>query len=199
MWFSAHHHPVQSKLRRFHPSTSLCNCVCGKFLIHYIDSHLLQNFHKYHFPLSSWPYSCFFYIYIYAFSRRFIQSDVTVHLGYTVFYQYVCSLGIEPTTFCAANAMPLLTTELQEYFVVLWVVHWLLWCNHSRDHPDLNPKYQTMFDMIGGGPRFVCDQIRRGKSWSVNNLTLPYNAPNIGTDWCLDRLFSPILGRDKST
>ncbi len=22
-----------------------------------------------------------------------------------IFYQYVCSLGIEPTTFCAANAM----------------------------------------------------------------------------------------------
>ncbi len=35
----------------------------------------------------------------------FIQSDLqfiqTIHL----FYQYVCSLGIEPTTFCAANAM----------------------------------------------------------------------------------------------
>ncbi len=34
----------------------------------------------------------------------FIQSDLqciqTIH-----FYQYVCSLGIEPTTFCAANAM----------------------------------------------------------------------------------------------
>ncbi len=34
----------------------------------------------------------------------FIQSDLqciqAIH-----FYQYVCSLGIEPTTFCAANAM----------------------------------------------------------------------------------------------
>ncbi len=28
----------------------------------------------------------------------FIQS-------YNFFYQYLCSLGIEPTTFCAANAM----------------------------------------------------------------------------------------------
>ncbi len=34
-------------------------------------------------------------------AEAFIQSD----LGYTVFYQYVCSLGIEPTTFCDANAM----------------------------------------------------------------------------------------------
>ncbi len=32
----------------------------------------------------------------------FIQSDLqAIHL----FYQYVCSLGIEPTTFCAAYAM----------------------------------------------------------------------------------------------
>ncbi len=32
----------------------------------------------------------------------FIQSDLqAIHL----FYQYVCSLGIEPTTFCAANAV----------------------------------------------------------------------------------------------
>ncbi len=28
-----------------------------------------------------------------------------MHSGYTFFYQYVCSLGIEPTTFCTANAM----------------------------------------------------------------------------------------------
>ncbi len=33
----------------------------------------------------------------------FIQSNV--HLGYAFFCQYVCSLGIEPTPFCAANAM----------------------------------------------------------------------------------------------
>ncbi len=40
----------------------------------------------------------------------FIQSDlqsdwIQSDSGYTFFYQYVCSLGIEPTTFCAANAM----------------------------------------------------------------------------------------------
>ncbi len=37
----------------------------------------------------------------------FIQSDLqcirAIHLF--IFYQYVCSLGIKPTTFCAANAM----------------------------------------------------------------------------------------------
>ncbi len=43
-------------------------------------------------------------IYIYAFSRHFYPKWLTVHSGYT-FFQYVCSLGIEPTTFCAANAM----------------------------------------------------------------------------------------------
>ncbi len=32
----------------------------------------------------------------------FIQSDLQAK---HIFYQYVCSPGIEPTTFCAANAM----------------------------------------------------------------------------------------------
>ncbi len=45
------------------------------------------------------------YIYIYAFSRRFYPKRLTVHSGYTFFCQYVCSLGIVPTTFCAVNAM----------------------------------------------------------------------------------------------
>ncbi len=44
-------------------------------------------------------------IYIYAFSRRFYPKRLTLHSGYTFFCLYVCSLGIEPTTFCAANAM----------------------------------------------------------------------------------------------
>ncbi len=39
------------------------------------------------------------YIYIHAFSRRFYPKRLTVHSGYTFFCQYVCSLGIEPTTF----------------------------------------------------------------------------------------------------
>ncbi len=51
-------------------------------------------------------YYIYIYIYIYAFSRRFYPKRLTVHSGYTFFfYQYVCSLGIEPMTFCAANAM----------------------------------------------------------------------------------------------
>ncbi len=47
-------------------------------------------------------------IYIYALADAFIQSDLqciqAIHY-YLFFYQYVCSLGIEPKTFCAANAM----------------------------------------------------------------------------------------------
>ncbi len=36
----------------------------------------------------------------------FIQSDLQLHSGYTFFISIsVCSLGIEPTTFCAADAM----------------------------------------------------------------------------------------------
>ncbi len=49
----------------------------------------------------------YFTFYIYAFSRCFYPKRLAVHSGYIYiyFYQYVCSLGIEPTTFCAANAM----------------------------------------------------------------------------------------------
>ncbi len=45
--------------------------------------------------------SDFYFTFTFTFMHladAFIQS-------YTFFYQYVCSLGIEPTTFCAANAM----------------------------------------------------------------------------------------------
>ncbi len=48
-----------------------------------------------------WGVLLIYYIF-YAFSRRFYPKRLT---GYIFFYQYVCSLGIEPTTFCAANAM----------------------------------------------------------------------------------------------
>ncbi len=41
----------------------------------------------------------YIYIYIYAFSRCFYPKRLTVHSGYTFFCQYMCSLGIEPTTF----------------------------------------------------------------------------------------------------
>ncbi len=35
----------------------------------------------------------------------FIQSDLQCIQAIYFFYQYACSLGIEPTTFCAANTM----------------------------------------------------------------------------------------------
>ncbi len=45
------------------------------------------------------------YIYIYAFSRRFYPKRLTVQSDNNFFCQYMCSLRIEPTTFCAANSM----------------------------------------------------------------------------------------------
>ncbi len=42
------------------------------------------------------------YIYIYAFSRRFYPKRLS---AFRLYIFYLCSLGIEPTTFCAANAM----------------------------------------------------------------------------------------------
>ncbi len=50
------------------------------------------------------------FICIYVFSRRPKQ---TVHLVFTFFYQYVCSLGIEPTTFALLTQCS--TTEPQEH------------------------------------------------------------------------------------
>ncbi len=44
-------------------------------------------------------------IYIYAFSGRFYPKWLSACQLYIFFCQYVCSLGNEPTTFCAANAM----------------------------------------------------------------------------------------------
>ncbi len=35
----------------------------------------------------------------------FIQSDLQLHSGNTCFFISMCSLGIEPKTFCAADAM----------------------------------------------------------------------------------------------
>ncbi len=49
--------------------------------------------------------SAVFYIYIYAFSRHFYPKRLTMYSrciaysGYTFFCQYMCSLGIKPTTF----------------------------------------------------------------------------------------------------
>ncbi len=40
----------------------------------------------------------------FTFSRCFYPKRLTVHSGYT-FFQYVSSLGIEPTTFCATTTM----------------------------------------------------------------------------------------------
>ncbi len=44
-------------------------------------------------------------MFIYIFSRRFYPKRLQVHSGFTCFFKYVCSWGIEPTTFCAANTM----------------------------------------------------------------------------------------------
>ncbi len=49
-------------------------------------------------------FDTFMYLYIYIYA--FYPKRLTVHSGYTFFFcLHVCSLGIEPTTFCAANAM----------------------------------------------------------------------------------------------
>ncbi len=42
---------------------------------------------------------------IYIYALHYILSKATYSAFRLYIYQYVCSLGIEPTIFCAANAM----------------------------------------------------------------------------------------------
>ncbi len=71
----------------------------------------------------------FIYIYIYAFSRRIYPKRLII-----AFRLYImCSLGIEPTTFCAADAM-LYHWATQEHLflfiffnVSFWMVTLTLW------------------------------------------------------------------------
>ncbi len=48
-------------------------------------------------------------------AEAFIQSDLQYHSGYTLFCQYMCSLGIEPTTLALLTQCS--TTEPQEHFL----------------------------------------------------------------------------------
>ncbi len=65
-----------------------------------------------------WLLKRIWYIYIYAFSRRFYPKRLTVHSGYTFIQMTILSvcvfLGNRTHNLCAANAM-LLTTEPQEH------------------------------------------------------------------------------------
>ncbi len=78
------------------------------------------------------------YIYIYAFSRRFYPKRLTVHSGYT-FFLYVCSLGIEPTTF--AVLMQYTTTEPQEHRVPVT----LMFCGPRSHMFYINPNYYLFY------------------------------------------------------
>ncbi len=64
-------------------------------------------------------------IYIYAFSRRFYPKWLTVHSGYTYFCQYMCSLGIEPTTFALlrnATGTQYINLKCRSKYVSVWPV-----------------------------------------------------------------------------
>ncbi len=54
-----------------------------------------------------WVYSSDFFLRILSLhlADAFIQSDFQYIQVIHLYCQYVCFLGIEPTTFCAANAM----------------------------------------------------------------------------------------------
>ncbi len=82
------------------------------------------------------------YIYIYAFSRRFYPKRLTVHLGYTFFCQYMCSLGIEPTTFA-------LLTQCSNHWATGTQVLMVLpvWCHNTLCHLPTAPTGVTDMTM----------------------------------------------------
>ncbi len=57
-----------------------------------------------------------YYIYIYAFSRTVLSKVTYSAFRLYIFYQYVCSLGIEPTTFALLTQCS--TTEPQEHILI---------------------------------------------------------------------------------
>ncbi len=61
---------------------------------------------------------------MYAFSRHFYPKWFTEHSGHK-FFVSMCSLGIEPPTFCAANTM---------------LYHWATWTPDPTILADLEPK-----------------------------------------------------------
>ncbi len=67
-------------------------------------------------PYCLWILLSYIYIYIYAFSRRFYPKRLTLH--YT--WLYMCSLGIEPTTFALLTQCS--TTEPQELGSWQWIL-----------------------------------------------------------------------------
>ncbi len=83
----------------------------------------------------------FHFIFIYAFSRRFYPKRLTVHSGYTCFCQYMCSLGIEPTTFalltqCSnhwATGTHIYKEREREIYIYCIILYYILFiCNSPR-------------------------------------------------------------------
>ncbi len=95
------------KIVQHHCSTFFCKRRLTFFALP-LCKHCLRHTCMITYVMSENEHSWLQYIYIYAFSWRFYPKRLTVLSGYicfSFFHQYVCSLGIEPTTFCAANAM----------------------------------------------------------------------------------------------
>ncbi len=77
---------------------------------------------------------CFPYSIYCTFSRRFYPKRLTIAFRLYIFNQYVCSLGIEPTTFCATDAMLYHWATQEQYNETFlpqglnWIVkHWMRW------------------------------------------------------------------------
>ncbi len=114
--------------------------------------------------------------YIYAFSRRFYPKWLTVHSGYTVLYQYMCFLGIEPTTFALLTQCS--TTEPQEH---IWAA--FLQTSHSltsRRSPFPRMQLKSLRSFI----RVFNTSVMRFLCWPLTSCSRENSASkHLRSDW----------------
>ncbi len=82
------------------------------------------------------------YIFPLHLADAFIQSDSQSIQATHFYFHYMCSLGIEPTTFCTANAMPL--SHRDTIFVAIakntlygWELYIFILCQKSLWYEDI--------------------------------------------------------------
>ncbi len=103
------------------------------------------------------------YIYIYAFSRHFYPKRLTVQSGHNFFCQYACSLGIEPTTFCAANAM---------------LYHWDTGTHYNIDSTSVQITFRIPLSKSRSWGVPLCRNVHLGRIWvSPSGTPLPSFGP----------------------
>ncbi len=114
----------------------------------------------------------------------FYPKRLTVHSGYA-FCQYVCSLGIEPTTFCAANTMLYHWTTGTPRRWVLVSCPWCCGCTEpppdklqAKSNVGINPEASklNMISLFDSCVNIILPTVvwMFGWLWSITHLSIGY-------------------------